>query len=114
MLKRITMVLSASSHMHLLAQGDREDRRNIKNADIQREKEQKVQRDLDERLLEARKLAGMGYTVEEIEKELKRIKMVRSLAAACIANNVSGIACIRLKLVQMHQDGASDARCIHF
>ena len=82
--------------MHLLVQGDREDRRNIKNADIRREKEQKAQRDLDERLLEARKLAGMGYSVEEFEKELKRIKMVRLLAAACIANNVSGIACIRL------------------
>ena len=28
-------------------------------------------------LLEARKLAGMGFSVAEIEEELKRIKMVR-------------------------------------
>ena len=44
---------------------------------MQREKELKAQRDQDERLLEARKLAGMGFSVAEIEEELKRIKMVR-------------------------------------
>lgn len=46
---------------------------------MQREKELKAQRDQDERLLEARKLAGMGFSVAEIEEELKRIKMVRCI-----------------------------------
>ena len=38
-----------------------------------------MQKDADERLLEARKLAGMGFSVEEIEEELKRIKMVSAV-----------------------------------
>ncbi len=56
-----------------------EDRKRIKDVDIRREKELKVQKDADERLLEARKLAGMGFSVEEIEEELKRIKMVSAV-----------------------------------
>ena len=63
-----------------LVQGDLEDRKKIKDADVQREKELKAQRDQDERLLEARKLAGMGFSVAEIEEELKRIKMVRAVS----------------------------------
>ncbi len=63
-----------------LVQGDLEDRKKIKDADVQREKELKAQRDQDERLLEARKLAGMGFSVAEIEEELKRIKMVRLIS----------------------------------
>ena len=52
---------------------------------MQREKELKAQRDQDERLLEARKLAGMGFSVAEIEEELKRIKMVRCIPITCLA-----------------------------
>ena len=53
-----------------------------------REKELKAQRDQDERLLEARKLAGMGLSVDEIEAELKRIKMVCVLPPAVSAEPV--------------------------
>ena len=63
-------------------QGDLEDRKKIQSADVAREKELKAQRDQDERLLEARKLAGMGLSVDEIEAELKRIKMVCALPPA--------------------------------
>ena len=65
--------------MHCV-QGDLEDRKKIQSADVAREKELKAQKDQDERLLEARKLAGMGLSVDEIEAELKRIKMVRALS----------------------------------
>ena len=67
--------------MHCV-QGDLEDRKKIQSADVAREKELKAQRDQDERLLEARKLAGMGLSVDEIEAELKRIKMVCALPSA--------------------------------
>lgn len=72
-------------HESCRLQGDREDRRKIKDADVQREKELKVQKDQDERLLEARKLAGMGLSVAEIEEELKRIKMVRPAAEPAVS-----------------------------
>ena len=62
-------------------QGDLEDRKKIQSADVAREKELKAQRDQDERLLEARKLAGMGLSVDDIEAELKRIKMVSALVS---------------------------------
>ncbi|CAL8467515.1 g7053 [Coccomyxa elongata] len=55
--------------------GDREDRQRIKDADIRKEKELKAQREADDRALEARKLASMGYSVEEIIEELNRIKL---------------------------------------
>ena len=68
-------------------QGDLEDRKKIQSADVAREKELKAQRDQDERLLEARKLAGMGLSVIEIEAELKRIKMVCALPPAVPAES---------------------------
>ena len=68
-------------------QGDLEDRKKIQSADVAREKELKAQRDQDERLLEARKLAGMGLSVAEIEAELKRIKMVCALPSAASAES---------------------------
>ena len=71
-------VASQEASRLCVVQGDLEDRKKIKDADVQREKELKAQRDQDERLLEARKLASMGFSVAEIEEELKRIKMVRS------------------------------------
>lgn len=74
-------------------QGDLEDRKKIQSADVAREKELKAQRDQDERLLEARKLAGMGLSVDEIEAELKRIKMVCALPSAVSA--VSSCTCGR-------------------
>jgi len=43
---------------------------------VRKEKELKSQRAADERAMEARRLAGMGYGVEEIVEELERIKMV--------------------------------------
>jgi len=39
----------------------------------------KAQREADERAMEPRKLASMGYSVEEIIEELERIKLVSTL-----------------------------------
>ncbi len=59
-------------------QGDLEDRKRIKDADVRKEREARAQREADDRALEARKLAGMGLSVEEITEELNRIKMARA------------------------------------
>ncbi|CAK0787425.1 hypothetical protein CVIRNUC_010645 [Coccomyxa viridis] len=82
--------------------GDLEDRKKIQSADVAREKELKAQRDQDERLLEARKLAGMGLSVDEIEAELKRIKMV-GYSREYIE-----------RLVEVEQMRAEDARGIQY
>ena len=50
----------------------------MKDADVRKEREARAQREADDRALEARKLAGMGWGVEEIVAELERINMVRA------------------------------------
>lgn len=84
------------------AQGDLDDRKKIKDADVRKEKEARAQREADDRALEARKLAGMGYSLEEIEAELARSNMVRRLHTrvfACMGCSVWGFfpggVCIR-------------------
>lgn len=64
----------------LQVQGDLEDRKRIKEANIRQEKELKAQREADERAMEPRKLASMGYSVQEIIEELERIKLVCTLS----------------------------------
>lgn len=56
------------------SQGDLDDRKKILAADIRKEKEAEMQREADGLAMEARTLAGMGWSVEEIAAELQRIK----------------------------------------
>ena len=56
-------------------QGDLDDRKKILAADIRREKELEMQREADDLAMEARTLATMGWTVEEIAAELQRINV---------------------------------------
>jgi hypothetical protein len=71
--------LTTEEDVFLCLQGDREDRQRIKDADVRKEKQLKEQREADDRALEARKLASMGYSVEEIIEELTRINLVSAL-----------------------------------
>ena len=59
-------------------QGDLEDRKRMREADVQRERELREQREADDRAMEARKLAGMGWSVAEMTKELARVGIMRS------------------------------------
>lgn len=63
-------------------QGDLDDRKKILAADIRREKELEMQREADDLAMEARTLATMGWTVEEIAAELQRINVRPALCPA--------------------------------
>ena len=61
--------------------GDLEDRKRMRAADVRKERAAREQREADDRAMEARKLAGMGYSVAEITEELARVGIVRARQA---------------------------------
>lgn len=68
-------------------QGDLEDRKKINEVDIRKEKELKAQREADDLALEPRKLAALGYTVEDIVQQLERLKMVALKTSHHLSNS---------------------------
>ena len=50
----------------------------MREADVRTERALREQREADDRAMEARKLAGMGYSVAEITEELARVGIVRA------------------------------------
>lgn len=54
----------------------------MRAADVRKERAAREQREADDRAMEARKLAGMGYSVAEITEELNRVGIVRGTSLA--------------------------------
>ncbi|KAK9823015.1 hypothetical protein WJX81_007049 [Elliptochloris bilobata] len=68
-------VAYAATQFAAFLKGDLDDRKKILAADIRKEKELEMQREADDLAMEARTLATMGWSVEEIVAELKRINV---------------------------------------